>query len=218
MPHALLHERLCKLLAIALLATAAPACGGAIPTPTAANAPPPPALTKTDAPPTREAVAIKGSDLVRGRSRLVVLAPIDKVRRHVLNFDRYAEFMPHYSFSRILTLRDDGGRQVMMEVEAIGGLIKMWTKIEMPPPRMEGNLEVHESEFVEGNVDDFKAIWRLRRLNDSHTELSLEVFLEPSLPLPDSLINSENVGGAFDGVIAMRNRIEGRPVESDDDD
>ena len=70
---------------------------------------------------------------------------------------------------------------------------------------------------MEGNVDDFKAIWRLRKMDEDHTELTLEVFLEPSLPLPDSLINSENVGGAVDGVIAMRNRIEGRAAPSNDE-
>lgn len=200
-----------------LFGFAVASCGGAIPTPQSALAPPPPPLQRFDGPATREAVAIEGSDLVRGRSRVVVRAPMAKVRRYVLDFDHYAEFMPHYRQSRVLIRRDNGGLQIMMEVAAIGGLIKMWTKFEMPPPRMIDKAEVHESEFLEGNVDDFKAIWRLRKMDEDHTELTLEVFLEPSIPLPDSLINSENVGGAVDGVIAMRNRIEGRVDPSNDE-
>ncbi|MFP6687526.1 MAG: SRPBCC family protein, partial [Polyangiaceae bacterium] len=80
-------------------------CGGAIPTPQSALAPPPPPLERLDGPATREAVAIEGSDLVRGRSRVVVRASMAKVRRYVLDFDHYAEFMPHYRQSRILILR-----------------------------------------------------------------------------------------------------------------
>ena len=203
-------------VAVSLCMLGLSACGGAIPPPISASAPPPPPLTDSDAPPTREAIAIEGSDLVRGRSRLIVRAGIDKVRKHVLDFDRYAEFMPHYQAARFIKRTSSGGRLVYMEVAALSGLITMWTKIEMQVARQVGNIETHESRFLDGNVDDFVAIWRLRKIDSGHTEMSLEVFLEPSLPLPDSLINSENVGGAFDGVVAMRDRIEGRPKASAD--
>jgi ribosome-associated toxin RatA of RatAB toxin-antitoxin module len=205
------------LAAVSLCTLGLSACGGAIPTPISASAPPPPPLVHVDAAPTREAIAIEGSDLVHGRSRLIVRAGIDKVRKHVLDFDHYAEFMPHYQAARLIKRTSSGGRLVYMEVAALSGLITMWTKIEMQVARHVGKIETHASRFLDGNVDDFVAIWRLRKIDDAHTEMSLEIFLEPSLPLPDSLINSENVGGAFDGVVAMRTRIEGRPRASADE-
>ena len=69
-------------------------------------------------------------------------------------------------------------------------------------------VETYESTFVKGNVKDFKAIWRLRKLDDAATELSLEVFLQPSIPMPTNLMNGENLGGSSKGVMAMRARAE----------
>ncbi len=158
--------------------------------------------------PTRERVVIDGSDIVRGRSRVLVKAPIAAVRAAVLDFDHYAEFMPHYRTSRVLGLSDDGGRQVYMQVAALHGALKMGARIKMPPPTTADGVETHESQFISGNVNDFKAIWRLEELDEKRTALTLEVLLDPTLPLPVSLVNDENIDGAVKGVAAMRDRIE----------
>lgn len=159
--------------------------------------------------PTREAVPMAGSELVHGRSTVLVEAPIAKVREAVLDFDRYAEFMPHYRQSRVLSRQPDGTSELYMQIEALHGAVKMWARVAMPPPRKDGDAEVHESRFIDGNVKDFVAIWRLRPLDERRTELSLQVFLQPKLPMPSSVLNEENLDGAVKGVTAMRERIAG---------
>jgi ribosome-associated toxin RatA of RatAB toxin-antitoxin module len=153
-------------------------------------------------------VPVDGTSLVRGRSTVTVNAPIEKVREGILGFARYPEFMPHYSNCRVLGRTPTGGRDVYMEVEALHGAVHMWARIDVPKPAVADGLETYDTKFLDGNVRDFKAIWRLRKVDDAKTQLSLEVFLNPKIPLPDGLINGENLSGSAKGVAAMRSRIE----------
>jgi ribosome-associated toxin RatA of RatAB toxin-antitoxin module len=176
------------------------------------------ATPATDAQPTSPApndakgvaVPIEGTDLVRGKSTIVVHAPIDKVREQLFAFAQYPEFMPHYQKAKVLGKAPSGGRDVYMEIEALNGAVSFWTRVDMPrKPAMVDGTEVYEAKMLDGNVKDFKAIWRVKKIDDATTELSLEVFLQPKLPLPTSILNSENLKGASAGVTAMRARIEG---------
>jgi ribosome-associated toxin RatA of RatAB toxin-antitoxin module len=162
-----------------------------------------------------EAVPIDASDLVRGRATVSVHAPIAAVRKAVLDFKHYPEFMPHYEGAKVLGRTADGARDVYMEVSALHGAVKMWTRIEMPKPVMDGDVETHESRFVDGNVKEFKAIWRLKPVSAEETELSLELYVRPGIPIPSSLLNDENVKNAGRAVDAMRGHIEGRSPRND---
>ncbi len=156
------------------------------------------------------AVPIAGSELVRGRSAAIVRAPIQRVRDAVNDFAHYAEFMPHYQSCKLLGRTASGARDVYMQVEALNGVVKMWAEIEMPvkPAVSADGVETFETRFVKGNVKDLAATWRLRKIDEETTELSLEVFLDPGMPLPTGLINKENLGGSSDGVAAMRAHAE----------
>ncbi|MBM4358012.1 MAG: hypothetical protein FJ096_07865 [Deltaproteobacteria bacterium] len=146
---------------------------------------------------------------VRGRSTVVVEAPLERVRATVLDFDAYAAFMPHYRTSHVL-LRTAESTQVYMQVAALGGLVKMGAKVTFPrAARDAGGWQTYESHFDGGSARDFRAIWRMRAKDDARTLLSLEVFLLPRLPLPTGTLNDENTNGAREGVEAMRRRIEG---------
>jgi ribosome-associated toxin RatA of RatAB toxin-antitoxin module len=218
-------------LATALAALAALGCAGAgarsaaapplasAPAPAAVDAAPAPAApspTTDVAPPPPApgggvrvvAIPIAGTNFVRGRATLEVSAPLAKVREAVLDFGHYAEFMPYYKSSRVLGRTAAGARDVYMEIEALHGAVRLWVEIEIPKATIAEGVETYEARFVKGNVKDFKAIWRLRRIDDSATELSLEVFLEPQLPLPTALVNKGNLAGSFKGVTAIRARIE----------
>jgi ribosome-associated toxin RatA of RatAB toxin-antitoxin module len=157
-------------------------------------------------------VPIPGSELVRGRATVMVAAPIARVRESVLDFAHYAEFMPHYSNARVLGRTPAGAREVYMEITALHGAVKMWTRVELPKATTVEGIETWETRFIEGNVEDFKAIWRLKRVDDTHTELSLEVFLKPKIPLPNDLLNEENLSGSTKGVLAMRDHAEKAPA------
>ncbi|UQA56409.1 SRPBCC family protein [Polyangium aurulentum] len=158
--------------------------------------------------PVAEAVPIQGSDLVRGKAKIVVHAPMHLVRQRILAFNEYAEFMPHYNRSKDLGRGKNGSRNVYMEVYALRGAARMWARMSVAKAQWSNGVQTYDVSFIEGNVRDFHATWRMRQVDPAHTELELEVFLQPKLPLPASLLNRENMEGAVKGVVAMRNRIE----------
>jgi ribosome-associated toxin RatA of RatAB toxin-antitoxin module len=207
--------------------------GGSLPPPPVTPAPPasvvpkaapttepaataePPVLDGGSAPnppadgPVAESLPVAGSDLVHGRTAVVVKAPIQRVREAVFDFAHYAEFMPHYTSCKVLGRTPSGARDVYMEVEALHGVVKMWAEIEVPKPVVgPDGAETIETRFIKGNVKLFLATWRLRKVDDASTELSLEVFLDPGLSLPPGLVNRENLTGSTRGVVAMRGHAE----------
>lgn len=159
--------------------------------------------------PTELAVPISGTDLVRGRSTLIVEAPIAVVRQTVLDYGSYADFMPHYAASRVLGRTSDGGHKVYMKWVALHGAMKMWARFDMSGAQKRGDVETYKSKLVEGNVRAANAIWRISPVGENRTKLSLEVFLQPRVPMPSTVLNGENTRGATKGVIAMRDRCEG---------
>lgn len=154
------------------------------------------------------AVPIAGSSLVRGRSTVTVAAPIHHVREQVLAFSRYPEFMPHYSKCRVIGPSPSGGRDVYMEVEALHGALQFWARVDVKKPALVDGREVVDSSFLDGNVKELSARWGMKRIDADKTELMLEVFLEPKLPLPAKLVNRENLDGSANGVLAMKARSE----------
>ncbi|WP_437878200.1 type II toxin-antitoxin system RatA family toxin [Sorangium sp. So ce513] len=162
------------------------------------------------------AVPIGGTGFSRGRSTAVIKAPIERVRATVLAFERYPDFMPHYKKCRVLGRTPSGGWDVYMEVSALHGAVSMWARIEMQRAVAADGAETYSSRFVSGNVQDLQATWRLEKVDDQSTRLSLDVFLRPKLPLPKSLLNAENLEGSARAIAAIRARVEnGRTAVAD---
>jgi len=206
------HRTIMALGVLCTLGAAATAEGRAIRMAPAPEDQAPPVVTYASnrGGPRTVSVPIPGTGLVRGKSTLVIDAPIDKVRATVLDFAHYAEFMPHYRKCKMLGRTQAGGHEVYMEVIAINGLVTMWARVEVTKATTVDGVEIHETKFLEGNVKDLRATWRLRKIDDASTEVTLEVFLHPRLPLPDSMINKENLGGSADAVLAVKKRVTGR--------
>lgn len=154
------------------------------------------------------AVPIGDTGFSRGRSTAIVRAPLDRVRAVVLGFARYPEFMPHYEKCRVLGVTPGGGHDVYMEVSALNGVVKMWARLEIPKPVLIEGVETYASRMLAGNVRDLQAIWRLQAIDGQQTRLSIEIFLRPKLPLPQQLLNTENLEGSARAIAAMRARIE----------
>ncbi|HHH28787.1 MAG TPA: SRPBCC family protein [Polyangiaceae bacterium] len=154
-------------------------------------------------------------ELLRGRATVLVNAPPTRVRDQILALDEYAEFMPHYKSARTLVRKPNGAREIYMQWEALHGAVKLWARMILTPTE-DGDAEIWTTEFVDGNVDEAFAAWRIEPAEDGKTTLTLETFLDPKLPVPQSLLNEENVAAAIKAVKAMRDRCE-RPSPSSPD-
>jgi len=153
-------------------------------------------------------VAIDGSDLVEARATVTVRASLDKVRTTVLKFEDYPQFMPEYSDAKRLGNLPSGNEKIYMEITTLGGIAKMYANVEILPVAKTGQSETYQAKFIDGNVKQFKAIWTLTKLDEARTDVTLQVFLHPSIPLPDFLVNKANLDGAKKGVLAMKRRIQ----------
>lgn len=146
-------------------------------------------------------------ELLRGRATVVVNAPPASVRRTILDLDEYAEFMPHYKSARTLGRKPNDAREVYMQWETLHGAVTLWARLTLTPTE-DGDAEIWTTEFVDGNVDEAYAAWRIEPTDDGKTKLTVETFLDPKLPVPQSLLNEENVEAAIKAVKAMRDRCE----------
>jgi hypothetical protein len=138
-----------------------------------------------------------------------VHAPLERARATILKFEDYPDFMPEYSDAKRLGALPSKNEKVYMEITTLGGIARMYANIEVMPVERQGTTEIHQARFLDGNVRQFKAIWRLTPTAEGDTEMTLQVFLHPSVPLPDFLVNKANLDGAKKGVLAMKRRIEG---------
>ena len=69
-----------------------------------------------------------------------------------------------------------------------------------------------EKDGDKGNVDDFRAVWRLRAVDENRTVLKLEILVDPKLPLPASMVTPELAYAADKAVTAVRDRAEKTPT------
>lgn len=146
-------------------------------------------------------------ELLRGRATVIVNAPVEVVRKQLLALDEYAEFMPHYKSARTLGRKPNGAREVYMQWEALHGAVILWARMVLTPSQ-DGEAEVWTTDFIDGNVDEAFAAWRIEPAEEGKTKLTVETFLDPKLPVPQSLLNEENVEAAIKAVKAMRDRCE----------
>ncbi|APR77812.1 Hypothetical protein A7982_03159 [Minicystis rosea] len=162
--------------------------------------------------PRTSGIPIAGSSLVRGRAVVNVRAPAARVREVILDFAHYPEFMPHYETCRVLGTTKAGGHDVYMRIGAVRGVVKMWARIEVQKPTLEDGAETYRSRFIDGNIKDLQAVWSVKPIDEKTTQLVVEVFMHPKLPLPATVVNGENIEGARTAVMAFKARAEGKKV------
>ncbi len=156
-------------------------------------------------------VASSSASIRAGGGMTAVHAPLATVRRIVLDYGHYADFMPRFQKSRIVK-KAPGATDVYLQVPILHGAASVWavtrfgaiTREPNGTERLEGKME------GEGNVDDLRATWRLVPVDDETTIVKLELLIVPKLPLPGSLVTGELEYAADQAVSATRERAEAR--------
>jgi ribosome-associated toxin RatA of RatAB toxin-antitoxin module len=138
------------------------------------------------------------SDVEAGCAHITVNAPIDVVRKVVMDYGDYSKFIKRYKNNELqfqmktkLVGREGDKHDVYMEVPVMKGTAKFWGIVRFEPPKTVGTDEVIEGRLVKGNVKRLDARWRLRKIDDNNTRVDVELLIIPKLPLPGSLITGE---------------------------
>ncbi len=155
-----------------------------------------------------EVMPVPDSRLGRSRAKVLVRAPLERVRAVLFDFANYPAFMPNYRSARVETTTPAGETRVHMQIDALGGLIRRWMRIEITAPRADGSRLSFEAKLLEGDVKAFSAHWLLDRVDEGSTRLTLESYLDADLQLPATFINSGSAGGLKDSIVAIKVRAE----------
>ncbi|WP_437602664.1 SRPBCC family protein [Sorangium sp. So ce590] len=142
-----------------------------------------------------------------GGAAILVKAPLPAVRKLVTSYGSYKTFISSFDQSRVLAKRK-GTSEVYLQVPILNGAAHIWTVADMSPPTKDGADEVISGRYKRGNVSDFRARWRLRAVDEHHTIVKLELFVDPKLPFPASVVTTQLVRAADRAVTAVRTRAQ----------
>jgi ribosome-associated toxin RatA of RatAB toxin-antitoxin module len=158
----------------------------------------------------RYSVPTSGSEIRTGGASILVDAPIARVERLVLRFGRYKEMIPSFEQSRLVQAHRTGDHDVYVEVPVLSGASKLWAllRFSKPDPRAEGR--VIAARMIKGNMADFRSVWRLVPVDAKRTLLKLEMFIDPNLPVPNSIIEEGLTEASDEAVTGIRDFAEGR--------
>jgi ribosome-associated toxin RatA of RatAB toxin-antitoxin module len=153
---------------------------------------------KTTAPP---------SPIDMGGASILVNAPLATVRKIVTAYGSYQTFLSPFDQSRVLAKRK-GVSEVYLQVPILNGAVHIWAVADLSPPKKNGAGEEITARFKRGNVDDFRANWHLRAIDEGRTVLKLELLVAPKLPFPSSIVTAQLVNAAEKAVTAVRDRAQ----------
>jgi ribosome-associated toxin RatA of RatAB toxin-antitoxin module len=157
--------------------------------------------------PTVQPMAVAGSKLSGARATVLVRAALERVRAVLLDFHSYPAFMPHYKSAHVEAKNPDGSLRIHMEIDALGGMIQRWMRIEMSAPAVDGARETYEGKLLEGDVRGFKAKWVLEQVAEG-TRLTVESFLDGKIELPSAFLDAGGLSGLKDSILAIKTRAE----------
>jgi hypothetical protein len=137
-----------------------------------------------------------------------VLAPDHVVRSVVTDFTHYG-FITHFKAAKVVGRVGDK-TDVYLQVPLLHGAIKLWAIVRFDPPKKQGDDLIITGKMVKGNMKRLDANWRLHRVDDTSTELRLELLVVPDMPVPENLVMSELRGAAAKAVSDTRAEAERR--------
>ncbi len=152
-------------------------------------------------------IAEAGSNISWGHAIGVIDKPIDQVFPVVVDYANYHHFMPNFTKSKVLAQRGNRA-MVYMEVSVAAGTFTLWGQFKLSEAPSEGETRVIEARLLEGNMDAFRASWRLTPVDDgARTEVDFKLYVDPNMPLPSSVFSRENERAAGNTVRALSSRI-----------
>jgi ribosome-associated toxin RatA of RatAB toxin-antitoxin module len=158
-----------------------------------------------------------GAAIRAGGAAIFVTAPVSVVQKIVTDYGKYSSFMPRFQKSKVIA-KKDGKTDVYLQVPILHGAATVWSLTRFEAPVKEGTDGVRiEGKMVDGNVDDFRAVWHIRPVDDKHSILKCELLIVPKLPLPGSVVTPELEFASDQAVTAVRDRSEAKAKETSQD-
>jgi hypothetical protein len=156
-------------------------------------------------------VRVPNVDQNAGAARARVSSSRDTLRGVLTDYAHYSQIITRFEKAKIVG-RVGQQTDVYLEVPILHGATKIWAIIRFDPPKAEGEADVLRGRMVRGNVKRLDAVWRVRKVDETSTDLALELLIVPDfhIPAPQSLLLSETRRAAARAVSGARAEAERR--------
>jgi ribosome-associated toxin RatA of RatAB toxin-antitoxin module len=144
-----------------------------------------------------------------GRAEGIVEASIADVRKVVEDYGAYEKFMPHFRASRVLSRRGSSAL-VYMQASIAKDTMTLWAQLKVTPKPNDGETQVIEAKMVQGNMDAMFARWELTPVEGGRTMVAFQLLMDPKVPLPAGLVQSENEKATQKTIRALRRVVAER--------
>ena len=151
-----------------------------------------------------------------GRAEAIVHAPIDDLRKAVLDFSNYKSLAPDKFKTARLIAKEDGHADVYFQVPVMKGLMTIWyvTRFPVHPTKLPNGAELVDGKFVKGSIEDMELSITMRAVAPDETILSIDLLIVPQIPAPQSALDETFRDAAGDAVEALKKRVEPKPTEA----
>jgi ribosome-associated toxin RatA of RatAB toxin-antitoxin module len=183
-------------------------CGFALPVGTTRAEGQPNGVSKPEPAPEPE-IKVTGVADKAGRAEGVVEAPLAAVLKVVEDYGSYEKFMPHFRASRVLSRRGSSAL-VYMQASIAKDTMTLWAQLKVTPKPNAGKTQIIEAKMVQGNMDAMFARWELTPVDGTHTLVAFQLLMDPKVPLPASLVQSENEKATQKTIRALRRVVAER--------
>jgi ribosome-associated toxin RatA of RatAB toxin-antitoxin module len=93
----------------------------------------------------------------------------------------------------------------------------LWAQLKVAPKANEGKTQVIEAKMVQGNMDAMFARWELTPVDDGRTMVAFQLLMDPKVPLPAGLVQSENEKATQKTIRALRRVVAERVALAEND-
>ena len=140
--------------------------------------------------------------LLAGRRRIAVVSQAAVAEHHA------GAVRTRAPNSELFLIGDGEAAKTYLQVPILHGAATFWAVENFAAPVVEGKGEKVVGAMEKGNVDDLKATWRFRAVDDKHSIVSLDLYLAPKLPVSDALVSEEERDAAADAVRGIKTHAE----------
>ena len=152
------------------------------------------------------ALPYPGTSVQWGRAVMILDAPAERVMSIIGNYADYHTFLPNFTTSRVLSQRGSSAL-VYVQLEIMNGAATIWAELKLRPKKSDGTTQVIEGTMTKGNVKLFQAQWEVTPQADGRTLVAVQMIVDPDLPVPSSILTSENQKSARKAMRALRDKL-----------
>jgi hypothetical protein len=145
-----------------------------------------------------------------GHAEALVEAVPEKLRDAFVDFGHYKDLHRKFSSARVVGKEGDNVDVYLRLPVSIGPIkVDQYGVLRFGPAKKVGETWMVEGRQISGNMKNGFISLSARPVGPKHSLLKIDIFLAPSMPAPQSIVDEELRDAAFDLANAMKDKSQG---------